>query len=486
MRVNYRVNASTQFEVLSQDQCEEIYRASLKLLQYTGLVIHNDAALALLQQHGAQVSGNRAYIPAFMVERARGTAPASFTIYSREGDRAKNIEVGPNYIHYGPSATATHTIDPKTGERRKYVREDAADTARVCDALPNIDYTASMGTISDVRPELADIYEFAIMMANSGKPIFGWSYTLDGCRDIHEMAVAVAGGEDEFIRRPNYFFFGESMPPLGCDDHAAEKIMYCARHGIPLIFTPVQMSGASTPATLSGTVLLSVADSLLGLVLSQILRPGTPFVMGGTATVLDMKTGLVSYGAPELSLMCAATAEVARFMGVPHWSTSGASDSKLDDNQAALEGAISNLFAGLCGSDLIHNVGFIEACMTGSLRYLIMMDESIGYVKRVLRGIDVNEDTLAVDVIDKVGPGGHFLNEDHTLRHFKTETWYPTLMDRRHYQDWVRLGSKSMGDRAQEKLNTILDTHRVKPLRPDIQTKIDAILATAEQRFAGK
>jgi len=485
MRVNYRINASTEFEILSRDQCAEIYHSALRLLASTGVVVHNETALTILEQNGAQVRGNRAFIPAFMVERALVTAPTSFTIYSREGDPAKDVLIAPFHPHYGPSATASHTIDPRTGERRLYVRQDAAETARVCDALPNIDYAASMGTVSDVKPDLADVYEFATMIAYTGKPIMGWSYTLDGCRDVHRIASAVAGGDEEFLRRPNYFFFAEPIPPLACDDHSAEKIMYCARHGVPLIFAPVQMSGASTPATLAGTVLLSIADSLLGLVLSQILRPGTPCMVGGTSTVLDMKTGAIAYGAPEMSLLCAATAEVARFMGLPHWSTAGASDSKLVDNQSALEGSITLLFAGLSGSDLIHNVGFLEACMTGSLANLVMMDEAIGYVKRFARGIEVNADTLAIDVIDRVGPGGQFLSDEHTLRHFKDQTWYSTLMDRRHREDWERTGSKSMRDRTQDKLLHILDTHHATPLAPGVEAQINAIIAEAERRQAG-
>ena len=483
MRVNYTANASTQFQFLSEDQCKEIYLAALDVLRRTGLVIYHDEALEILKENGALVEGNRAYIPPFMVERARAAAPSRFTVYSREGDRSKNLEISPNRVNYGPSATATHTLDPRTGERRMYVRHDAAETARVCDALPNIDYAASMGTISDVKADLADVYEFAEMIANTGKPIMGWSYTLDGCRDVHQIAVAVAGGEEEFVRRPNYFVFCEPMPPLRCSEEAVDKILYLSRHRVPFIFAPVQMSGGSTPATMAGGVVLSIADSLLGLILSQILNPGTPYAIGGTNSVLDMKTGLMAYGAPELSLLCGATAEVARFMGLPHWSTAGVSDAKTDDNQAALEGAISILFAGLCGADLIHNVGFLETCMTGSLRYLVMMDETIGWVKRVLRGIDVSPETLAVDVIDRVGPGGHFVSEEHTLKHFKTESWYPTLMDRRHREEWENAGAKTMADRAQEKLNRILDAHRPTPLAPEVQARIDAILAVAEQRF---
>lgn len=483
MRVNYRTNASSQFQILSRDQCQEVYVAALKVLRHTGIVVHCDEALEILEENGARVEGERIYIPSFMVERALLTAPTSFTIYSREGDDSKNIEIGPNRPHFGPSATATHVLDPRTGERRLYQRKDAIAAAIVADALPNIDYVASMGTISEVDQRVADVHEFAAMIAHTGKPIMGWSYTLDGCRDVHRIAVAVAGGGEEFISRPNYFFFCEPIPPLTCTGESAEKVIYCARHGVPFIFAPVLMGGASAPATLAGGVVMSIVESMLGLVLSQILRPGTPYGIGGTNSILDMKTSLMPYGAPELSVLCGASAEVAHYLGLPHWSTSGATDAKVVDGQAAIEGTISNLFAGLCASDLSHNVGFIEACMTGSLLNLVMMDESISYVKRILQGIEVNEDTLAVDLIAEIGPGGDFSSAGRTARYARSHFWKPTLMDRQSQEEWERSGRKTMGERGREKLVEILDTHRATPLAPEVQAEIDAILAEAERRL---
>jgi trimethylamine--corrinoid protein Co-methyltransferase len=200
---------------------------------------------------------------------------------------------------------------------------------------------------------------------------------------------------------------------------------------------------------------------------------------------MDMQTATMPYGAPELSMLCAAEAEIARYLGVPVWTTAGVSDSKLVDEQAAMEGAMSVVLAGLSGADLIHNVGFIVGCLTGSLQYLVMMDEAISYVKRVLRGIEVTPDTLAVDWIEKIGPGGDFLSTEHTLKHFRTEFWYPSLMDRQMREGWDHAGQKSMAEQVQEKLDRILDTHRPPPLPEEVQVEIEAILAAAEERAAG-
>jgi len=485
MRVNYQVNATPRFRVLSEDQCQELYMAALHLMEHTGLDVPNDEARQLLKENGAWVDGLRVRIPAFLVERALVTAPRRFTIYSWQGDPAKDLVISPNHPHYGPGPTCPKFRDPRTGERRLFLREDARAVARVCDALPNIDFVESLGTISDVHPELADIYEFAEMIANTGKPIAAWAYTVDGCRDIHQMAIAAAGSEEAFIRRPNYIFYCEPLSPLGCEEEAMDCLLYCAKHRIPLIFTPCPIGGGTAPSTAAGELVQAVAESWQGLVISQLLQPGTPFVMGGVVSVMDMKAAVLAYGAPELSLFSAALTDLAKYVGLPVWSTGGCSDSKTLDEQAALEGALSVLFAGLSGADLIHDVGYLESAMSGSLQQLVMMNEVIGMVKRLLRGIQVTPETLALEVIDRVGPGGHYLEDEHTLKHYRTEFWYPELMDRWRFEDWEAGGKKTLGERVQETLNHILDTHEISPPLPeDAQEKINAILAAAEERVA--
>jgi trimethylamine--corrinoid protein Co-methyltransferase len=208
--------------------------------------------------------------------------------------------------------------------------------------------------------------------------------------------------------------------------------------------------------------------------------------MGGSLGTMDMRDSTMPYGAPELAMLCAAEAEIARYLGLPVWTTAGVSDAKLVDEQAAIEGAMSIMLAGLSGADLIHNVGFIEGCLTGSLQFLVMMDEAISYVKRALRGIEVTPETLAVDWIEEIGPGGDFLSTEHTLQHCRSEFWYPTLMDRQMRESWGHAGRKTMGERAQEKLNGILDTHEPTPLPGEIQAQIEVVLDAGEQRVGAQ
>lgn len=482
MRVNQRTNQSTMFRVLSDDQLEEMFQAVLQVLEQTGMDVHHDEARDILQGAGAYVDGLRVRLPSHMVRRALATAPRSFTVFSREGDSAKDIRIGPGRASYGPGPTCPNFLDPLTGERRAYLRRDAATVARVCDALPNIDFVESLGTVSDVPGGLGDTYEFAEMFPNTGKPIVAWSYGLSGAQDIHAIAVAEAGGQREFEKRPNYIHYCEPLSPLVCSGEAMDKAIFAARHRAPLIFTPCIIGGGTGPATMAGVIVQAAAESWVGLVVSQLVRPGTPFIMGGVVSIMDMADMVLAYGAPELSLLSAGLAELGHYAGLPIWSTGGCSDSKAVDGQAALEGTLSVLFAGLSAGDLVHDVGYIESALTGSLQQLVMMDESIGLVRRILRGVQVSDDTLGLSAIGAVGPAGNYLGEEHTLRLYRSEFWFPRLLDRSRLHDWEARGRKTMGQRVQERLQDIVETHRAAPASERTMQEIDRVLAFAELR----
>jgi len=479
------MSQSAHCQFLPQEQRREIYRAAVHVLQETGIVVHSPQARDILAQAGARIEAPRVYLADLLVEDACRAAPDSFTLYShRDESKHLKIEAGQGRVHYGPSITATHFLDPRTGQRRRFYRDDAVSVARVCDALDHIDYVAAQGTINDVHPDLVELYEFATLIGHSAKPVMAWSNTLAGCRDIHHIAARVAGGQEELAERPLYFFLGCSISPLTIPGEVADQLIYCARHGIPYVFGPCPMCGATTPSTLASTLVVATAECLAALVLAQVVRSGTPFIIGGSLGTMDMREATMPYGAPELSLLCAAETAIAHDLGLPVWSTAGVSDSKIVDEQAAMEGGMGVVVAALSGADLIHNVGFIEGCLTGSLQHLIMMDEAIGYAKRVLRGVEVTPETLALDWIDRIGPGGNFLSTEHTLRHFKKAFWYPRLFDRQTREGWEESGRQGMVDRVQARLDRLLDAPPVSPLSPAVQADIDDILTAAERRIA--
>ncbi|MFQ5577697.1 MAG: trimethylamine methyltransferase family protein, partial [Anaerolineae bacterium] len=371
-----------------------------------------------------------------------------------------------------------------TLERRPYLRADAEIVAQVCDALPNIDFCESLGTISDVHHQLGATYEFATMFPNTGKPIVAWSYGKDDAEDIHKIAVAEAGGQDAFEKRPNYIHYCEPLSPLVSTFDALDKVIFAARWRVPVIFTPCPLAGGTAPVTAAGSIIQAAAESWLGLVVAQAVRPGVPFFMGGVLSVMDMSAMILAYGAPELSLMMAGITELAHFAGLPLWQTGGCTDSKTLDEQAAIEGSLSCFFSALSGGDLCHDVGYTESGMTGSILQTVMMDEAIGYSRRITRGIEVNEETLAAAVIHNVGPNGHYLYEPHTHNYYKTEFWYPNLCDRRNFEEWQEMGATTMRQRVIDRTRDIIASHTPSPIKPETETAIQQVLAAAEARVS--
>jgi trimethylamine--corrinoid protein Co-methyltransferase len=261
-----------------------------------------------------------------------------------------------------------------------------------------------------------------------------------------------------------------------------EKILYAAETGIPAIFTPCIMAGGTGPVTLAGTMVQALAEYLTGVVLAQLKRRGAGVIMGGVNAPMDMATSILSYGAPEMVLISAAMTDVSKWLGVPMFSTGGCSDSKTLDQQAAIEATLSIVIAALSGANLIHDVGYLESGLLGSYDMLVMSNEVIGMAKRILSGVKVTPETLAVDVIDKVGPGGHYLTQEHTRTHFKAETWFPTLIDRQMRRTWEASGARTMADRVRARVLGILESHEPEPLPDGVEDRLREMIAEAEAR----
>lgn len=482
MRTNYRFNSGVRFEMLSPDQLQALYDGVLHVLQYTGLDVQHEEAREILKEAGAWVDGERVRIPSWLVRRSLDLAPRSFTLFARDGNPAHDIHIGPGRAHFGPGPTCVNFIDVETLERRPYQKSDVPLVAKIVDALPNIDFCESLGTVGDVHHDLGALYEFAGMFPNTSKPIVAWSYDWDDSEAIHRIAVAEAGGQEAFEKRPNYVHYCEPLSPLVSTNEALDKLVFAARHRVPLVFTPCPLAGGTAPVTAAGIITQAAAESWMGLTIAQAIQPGLPFFMGGVLSVMDMSSMILAYGAPELSLMMAGLTELAHFAGLPLWQTGGCTDSKTFDGQAMIEGSLSCFFSALSGGDLTHDVGYTESAMTGSVFQLAAMDEAIGYARRITRGIEVNEDTLAVDVIHKVGPNNHYLREQHTRDYFKSEFWYPKLHDRRNFEEWEMMGRTTMKDRTVDRVRDILASHEPSPIKPETERVIEEVLEEAEER----
>ncbi len=480
MRANYSAHQTPQFRVLSDAQAQAIYYAALEVLNRTGVHVHNREARDLLASAGARVDGVRVRIPPHVVQDAIAATPRTFTLWSRDGK--PRIQVAQDRVHFGPGLTSTYFIDPETGERRKTRRGDPGLTAKVCDALPNVDYVMSLGLIGDVTPKLAPVYEFAEMVANTTKPVMPWAYDLDNVRDIYDIAVAVAGSEEALRRRPFLAFFATFQAPLMATDHDLANVLWMAERGIPVVYLGGGAAGSTAPITGAGLMVSYLAGALTGLVAVQLKARGAPVCIGGVPEPTDLRTGRPAYGGPEMSLYSAAMSDLSRYLGVPFMGTAGASEAKVLDLQAAIESTVQVILSALSGASLVHDLGFLDCADIGSLESLVMNDEIIAMARRIMRGVEVSDETMMLDLIDRVGPGGEFLSTKETAKLCRSEIWMPTIFDRDPWVNWVQAGSPTTLDRVCAKLRDILANHRVPPLPAETDARIRAILEAAEAR----
>ncbi len=461
-QTNVSERRGVKFKVLSDDQIREIHARALGVLERTGVHIGSADARSLLAGAGCRVRGERVKFPTGLVEWALDVVPSHFWLYDRTGERA--LDVGAHKTYFGLGPTLLYMIDPVTGKPRKFVKAGTERAARLTDALPNIDWVMGLGTISDCDPQFADRHEFDALVRNTSKPAIIWAGSPDGVRDIVKMAEAVAGDEQRLRERPFIAFFFAPTSPLAQDATSVDKLILTTSEGIPTVYAPAPQGGASAPVTLAGELVSTHAENLASLTIAQVSRQGAPIVIGGVIGTMDMKAAQLAYGAPEMQLMLAAYNDIAKHYGVPTWGTAGCSDSKVIDQQAAIEATQSVLYSLLSGINLVHDVGYIGSGTVGSLELITMVDEIIGMAKHMLRGIHVDEETLGLDAIDQIRSNGQFLTSAHTLAHFREQLWMPTLMDRQSYESWSATGSKTMRDRVADKLKGILKEHDPVPL----------------------
>lgn len=480
IKSNYSANITPQLQVLSEDQINEIHLATLEVMQRTGVEIFEGNARELLKRNGCLVKDKLVRFPSDLVARCITTAPERVSVYNREGKSAMLLE-GDN-VYFGTGSDCPYIVDSFTGKRRPTVNEDIASSNRLADALENIDFCMSLAIASEHPQRVIDVVQFVTQITNTRKPIV---FVIQDTENLHyciEIAQAIAGGEEELRFKPFAIHYSEPTSPLQHPKEALERLMICAREGMPIVYTPAVQGGATGPVTMAGSLICANAELLSGLVIHQLTREGAPFISGGVVTIMDMKTANYSLGgSPEWMLGNVALKEIQRFYKLPVFGTAGNTDSKIFDQQAALEAGQNILVSALAGSNLVHDVGYMECGLTASWDLMVAGDEMIGMVRRFMQGVPVNEETMVVDLIDKVGPGGQYLMEEHTLKHFRKEHWMPGLLDRQFYAPWEREGALTMGERAKKRVKQILETHTVPELPKSVLQRIDEIVARAKK-----
>ncbi len=477
-RANYEVNQTTLWKILGDDQCEEIFMNAMEVLERTGAEVLSAEARKIFEEAGCWVDGNRVRVPSALSEWAARVAPSRITLCDRNGKRALRVET--TNAFYGPGEGNAYVIDPLTDERRKPLKADVAVTGLLCDGLKHVDFAMSNGLPTDVKATMADVHAFEALATNTVKPIVQSVQGVKQGQAIIDIAAAIAGSLKEFQKNPFMALLIQTEGSLVHSDETLAKVILAAKNGVPFIYNTKLIAGDTAPVTPAGAIVVALADVLVGILLGQLVRQGAPVIGGGCFTIDDKQNGILPYGAPEASLMGTGMANALRYLRVPSFGFAGASDAKESDAQTGLELAFSILHAGLSGTSLIHGCGQLEYGLTGSLQVLVMGDEVMDMTRRIIKGIEVNEERMARGVIDAVQPGGNYLGEEHTLKYFRAEFWWPTLMNRCRIEDWARSGEKTMGQRAQEKAQSIIKAHQPEKLSEDILAKIRTIVEKTE------
>jgi len=481
IRVNDKSFDSVQFRRMSDEQNEKIHNASLEILERTGAILHEQRAIDLLKKAGAFVAdGNRVRIPSALVEKAFTTVPKRVVLCDRYGRRVMQVEG--HKCFYGPGSDLMNIIDHRSNERRKPVLDDVRDAMIVCDALPDIDYVMSFFLPSDVDQTIYDRYQMEMMLRYTTKPMLVVTPDFEGLELAVEMAEAVVGGAEALTQNPLMACYINVTSGLIHNDEALQKLMFLAERRLPALYIPVTFGGMNAPVTMAGCLAVNNAGALVGLVLSQLTREGAPYIVPGFGSgIVNMRT--MAGGVPDGWGIDAA---LAHYYGLPMFGIVG-TNAKVVDQQAAQETALSMLKATLLGANIIHDMGYMEGGLTGSLPLLVMAHELIGQMRHSMRAVEVNDETLALDLIDEIGPMGSFLETEHTRQHFR-QYWYPRtpeLIERQKYAGWVREGSTTLLERATARVEEILATHEPDPLPDDVVQAIRAVVQRAEAGAAG-
>jgi len=453
-------------KLLKESEVNSIHRASVELLEEVGIKVKSQRAREIFISNGAKLDAEEVIkIPKFMLEEAINTSPSKLILCGRE--EKNDLYLEKNRTHLGTGGTVLYALDLDTGEKRKTNTSDVRDIARMVDALENVSFYVINTYPTDVPDEAADINRFYWAVCNTSKHVMGGMYTINGLRSAIKMAEHIAGSPQKLKERPFISFITLMVSPLVMDWLYTDFLIEVASRGLPLAIPSEPLAGATAPVTLAGTIALNNAESLAGITLAQLVNPGTPVLYGSTSSILDMRYGYYVAGAIESAMINAGLAQMAQFYQLPMYGTAGMSDAKINDSQAGYESALTAMTVALSGCNYIHDaVGLLEMCQVFSYEKMVIDNEILGNIFRVMQGVEVNNDTLAVERLKEIGPGGHFLADPHTVKYVRNEFFFPKVADRRTRIAWEADGSPDTVTRAHKMARQILAEH--KPVQVDL------------------
>ncbi|HEY5157979.1 MAG TPA: trimethylamine methyltransferase family protein [Anaerolineales bacterium] len=463
---------SAHYSRLGPQECEKIHAASLEILQRVGVDVHDEKARDILVKGGAKADGLRVRIPEYIVTRALATAPKSITLYDRNGKVA--IRAGKYNSYYGGGSDCLNILDHRTGQRRRPTLKDVKEASTLMDALPEIDFVMSAFLPEDVDQRIYDRYQMEVMLNNTTKPIVFVTPDFEGCVAAIEMCETVAGGAEAFQKKPFATCYINVTSGLVANAEALQKCMFLAEKGLPQLYIPLNAGGVNSPATTAGCMASMNAGILLGIVLSQLVQPGAAVaVPGWNGGPYNLQTMVGNY---VLADEQGVPTSMGKYYDLPVFGLGGSTDSKVLDQQSGFEATLSLMTSLLHGANIIHDVGFMDAGLQGSLQLIAISNEILGFLRAATAGVVVNDETLALDVIEELGPTGSYLGHEHTVRHFR-EPFYSKLIDKNPYSVWQKRGGTTMEARAAKMVDDILAKHQPEPLSAESQEAIHAIVA---------
>jgi trimethylamine--corrinoid protein Co-methyltransferase len=474
-------------QLLSTDEIEAMHNDSLAVLERTGVNVKNNEALRLLKDSGCEVDLAKriARIPQHIVKDCLRKPPSIIRLYGRDGKHEQIV--GGNNTIFNPGSSAVYFNDHKTGEIRQPLSQDLVDLVRLVDALKCIQAQSTAMLPSEVPEAIGDIYRLYLVLKNSTKGMITGAFTKEGLIEMKRLLEIVAGGEDKLANKPVAIFDVCPSSPLMWSDTTCQNMIDCAKFNIPAEIIPAPQMGATSPITLAGTLVQLNAEFLSGMVISQLIKPGAPIIYGGSPTTFDMKYLSSRLGSIESIMVACAAAQIAKYYKLPSHAYLGLSDSKMVDAQSGIETSFGVVLGTLAGVNVVSGPGMLVFENCQSLEKLVIDNEICAMALRLVDGINANRDAFALEVISKVGPGGHYLAEKHTLKWLEKEHIMPSdLIDRLTLEAERKQGSKDIISKAREAVDKILKEHVPEPLQTDVENDLRDALKDIMNRYKVK
>lgn len=472
--------------VLSSDQINRLHEHTLRILWEIGVEVPHEDMLRRFAEAGAQLdfAAQRVRIPAELVETCLQQAGKQFTIYGR--DETRTARFGQGARNYNSIAGEASWIDEPGGKRRYARLSDVAVAARLADALPNINVVGAMTDPHDVPAQVACVEVLAELVRHTTKPVTLWYHDRASAKYLNEIQIAVRGSEQAVMERPYTYPFLEPISPLRFPFNGIDLLYETAKLNLPVPIGPMAQMGLSAPCSLAATMAHENAEILAGVCVTQLIRPGMPVCYGGICHAFDMRTTQLIFAGPEQAIFGVALTQMGKHYGLPVYINVGLTDAKRPDGQAGLEAGISLAMGAAAGADIFGHMGISGVDQASSADMLVFQDEVIGFVESSLREVDFSDEALGFDTSCAVGPGGSFIGEEHTARHFRRELWQPTVLDRDYYQAWLDTGARSTEERVVAKRKELLETHEVEPVSDELEQALTEIVAAARRGLAGR